>query len=371
MVVACHRRRIAEAVVRLAEAFVDAPAQQHRHRPGMAIGGELVAEGIEAHAKRVHLPPGDLLDRRAIGLEAVGVARLHRENDLPLPLELDLRIVAEAVAGIHPAIGAQAERVLIAVGVDEVERAVEDLARVGLAVAVGVGELPDVGDRPDDRLVAWPKGEDADRDVEIVGEADGLPGPAIGVEIGEDGEPVTVRGPVLRCEGILDRMRHPQSPPSIEGHVHRLLDLRLGCDKLDRKSFRQAELLELFRGGERFGGGHRGAGESGEREECRNHCKQWPNTHGNSGDASGKRCHDDSPSERAGEALTAALPPQIREYALGRYRRATSARGGRDQRIKKASRGRRWAALGGCRRLPTTRRCRGDSRPDRCGWGSR
>ena len=109
MVVAGHRRRVAEAVVRLAEAFVDAPPQQHRHGARVAIGGELVAEGIEAHSERVHLPPGDLLDRRAIGLEAVGVSRLHRENDLAFPLELDLRIVAEAVAGIHPAIGSQAE----------------------------------------------------------------------------------------------------------------------------------------------------------------------------------------------------------------------------------------------------------------------
>ena len=246
MIVAGHRRRVAEAVVRLAKALVHAPPQQHRHRPGVAIGGELVAEGVEAHPEGVDLPPGNLLDRRAVGLEAVGVSRLHRQDDLPLSMELDFRVVAEAVAGVDPAIGAQAERVLIAVGIDEVERAVEDFPLVGLSVAVGVGELPDVGDRPDDHLVAGAEGEDADRDVEIVGEAHGLPRPAIRAEIGEDGEPVAVRGAFLRRKRILDRMGDPEPTARIEGEVHRLLDLRLGGHQLHRKSLRQPELFQFL-----------------------------------------------------------------------------------------------------------------------------
>ena len=268
MIVAGHRRRVTEAVVRLAEALVHAPPQQHRHRPGVAIGGELIAEGVEAHSEGVDLPPGDLLDRRAIGLEAVGVSRLHREDDLPLSLELDFRVVAEAVAGIHPAIGAQAERVLIAMGVGEVERAVEDFPLVGLSVAVGIGELPDIGDRPDDHLVAKPKGENADRNVEFVSEAHGLPRSAIGAEIGQDGQPVTVRGAFLRRKRILDRMGHPEPTARIEGEVHRLLDFRLSRHQLNRKSLRQPELFQFLLRRQGLGGGDRRARGSGEREEC-------------------------------------------------------------------------------------------------------
>ena len=328
MVVAGHRRGVAEAVVRLAEALVDASAEEHRHGARMAIGGELVAEGIEAHPEGVDLSPGDLLDRGAIGLEAVGVPRLHREDDLSLPLELDLRIVAEAVAGIDPAIGSEPERVLIAVGVDKVERAVEDLARVGLAVAVGVGELPDVGDRPDDRLVTKPEGEDADRDLEIVGEPDRLPGPAIRAEVGEDGEAVAVRGPFLRRERILDRMGHPQPAARVEGEIHRLLDLRLGGDKLDCESLREAELLPLLGRGEGLGGGHRRARGSGQREEGGDHRgEQSPDTGGNEAKAGCKRRHDDSRGEDAGKMPTAAIPSPTREYGSGRHRRATPAGG--------------------------------------------
>ena len=79
-----------------------------------------------------------------------------------------------------------------------------------------------------------------------------------------------------------------------------------------------------------------------------------------------------TPKARARGSAPGALPcRRIESMAWADVDGQCRPRGRQNRPITKASRGRRWAALGGCRRLPTTKRCRGDSRPGRCGWGSR
>ena len=222
---------------------------------------ELVAERIEGHAEGVDLTPGHLLDGGAVGTEAIGVAGTQFEDDVPRPAGFDLGVVAEAVVRIHPAVGAEPERVLIAVRVGEIERPVEDLALVGLAVVVGVGQFPDVRDRPDDggRLASrWPRQrQDADRDVEFVGEQRRLPRPAIGAEIFEDRQAVARLFVGSGREWILDGVSHPEPATGVERHVHRLLDLRLRRHELDLEARRKFEPVPLLLGHERLGLHHR------------------------------------------------------------------------------------------------------------------
>ena len=71
----------AEAVVVIAVARcpggreVAAAAEEHRQRAGMAVRIEAVAERVDVHAEWIHLAPRHLLDGRAVGAEAVSVAR--------------------------------------------------------------------------------------------------------------------------------------------------------------------------------------------------------------------------------------------------------------------------------------------------------
>ena len=158
-----HRRDVAEAVVRAAEAVVVAAADQQHDRPGVAVGVEQVALRVEGHAERVDLAVGEVLDPGAVEADAVGVAAL--QVDLVAVASLHGRGVGPAVVGVEPAVEAAAEGVVHAVGVAaELERPVEDLAAVGLAVAVGVVEELDVGDAEGDHAVLV--GIEADGDVE-------------------------------------------------------------------------------------------------------------------------------------------------------------------------------------------------------------
>ena len=75
------------------------------------------------------------------------------------------------------------------------------------------------------------------------------------VEVGEDEELV---GRLSRCRGerVVVRSRDPEPALGVEGHLHRLLDVRLARDELHLEARRQRELLPLFRGRHRAGGSH-------------------------------------------------------------------------------------------------------------------
>ena len=67
----------ARAVVRLAETLIVALAEQHGDCPRVAVGRVQIAQRVEAQAERIDLSPGELLDGRAVGPVAIGVARVH------------------------------------------------------------------------------------------------------------------------------------------------------------------------------------------------------------------------------------------------------------------------------------------------------
>ena len=98
--------------------------------------------------------------------------------------------VVEAVRGIHPAVEAEAEAAAHAVSVFLVaERAEEHLALVAFAVAIGVGEVPDVRDAPGDAAVLVlglvPR-QHAGGNVQAVGEVGDFVGLAIAVGVFEN-----------------------------------------------------------------------------------------------------------------------------------------------------------------------------------------
>ena len=62
MAVLDHLGTISQAIMGLAKTGVIRPFQEHVNGTRMAVGGEYIAQGIERHAKRVHLPPSELLD---------------------------------------------------------------------------------------------------------------------------------------------------------------------------------------------------------------------------------------------------------------------------------------------------------------------
>ena len=152
------------------------------------------------------------------------------------------------MTGVDPAVEAPGERVGHAVGVAVAEDAVEDIAAVGAAVAVGVAHQVDVGDVVDDRLAARRVGEQADRDVQAVGERLDLAGAAVGAEVGEDLDRVASRRPLRLGEGVLQCVGHPEPAAVVEGQVERLVDVRLRRHELDLEAGRQVQRLALVLG---------------------------------------------------------------------------------------------------------------------------
>ena len=176
VVVACRSRgrsRGRRAACRSSDSTPRAAAVE---RLGVAVGRVQVAQRIEGQAERVDLPVRELLDVRAVGPEAVRVARLHRDRP-GRPAPSIVRGVGEAVAGVDPAVDPAVKAVGHAVRVAEAERAVQHLAALAAAVAVGVAAAVEVGDAVDDRAVG--QRQDADGDVEAVGERGDPAGAAV------------------------------------------------------------------------------------------------------------------------------------------------------------------------------------------------
>src|SRR4051795_2345471 len=110
----------------------------------MAVCRKNIKEWMKAHAEGINLTVREVLDAAAVELEAKRVARLHVHFVAVAPAHA--AVVVEAVAGIDPAVPAAAKAVDHAVRVAAgVERAIEHRPLVADAVAVGVFEMPDVG----------------------------------------------------------------------------------------------------------------------------------------------------------------------------------------------------------------------------------
>jgi hypothetical protein len=117
------------------------------------------------------------------------------------------------------------------VRVGRVEAVHDDVARVGLVVAVGVlqehqvGLLRDVGP-----AVAQ---LDPGGDVELVGEDRLLVGPAVAVGVLEDQDLVVDR-PAREVHRVRRHRRDPEPPPGVEGQLDRLPQLGNSTSEANR-----------------------------------------------------------------------------------------------------------------------------------------
>ena len=99
-------------------------------------------------------------------------------------------------------------------------------------------DVEDAGDAVDDRFVAADR-EDADGNVQIVGECRDLPRAAVGPKIFQDLHRIARRSALFRGKWILHGIGDPQTPALIEGDVDRLMNIRLGSHELNGKPRRQ------------------------------------------------------------------------------------------------------------------------------------
>ena len=159
-------------IVRAPEELVD--------RPAVAIARVKISQRVERQPERVDLSVREVFGVRAVRPHPVGVARVH--GDWAVVASLDFRVVGVAVASVDPAVEAPRKSVGHAVSVAIAEDSVEHLAGVGMAVAIRVPHQVDVGDVMDDRRSGRRQRQQADRDVQAVGERLDLAGSPIGAE---------------------------------------------------------------------------------------------------------------------------------------------------------------------------------------------
>ena len=162
----------------------------------------------------------------------------------------DMRVVVEPVRRVKPAIETAAERGLVAMGIPGVvEGAVQRGPLVGLAVAIGILEQPNVGNAPDERLpmgIVGAEGINSNGNIQAVGELGHLSSATVCTEILENHHPVPT-DPVGRSgPGVLDARRDPKPACRIKGEVHGLVDVGLVRHQLDFESGRQSEGLRLI-----------------------------------------------------------------------------------------------------------------------------
>ena len=99
--------RETEAIMGLAEARIIRAAQQLVDWRTMTIGRPQITERIKHQAEGIDLPPGELLDVRAVRPEAIGVPGV--QVDPAAVLGDQGGVIVVAVIGVDPAVVATAE----------------------------------------------------------------------------------------------------------------------------------------------------------------------------------------------------------------------------------------------------------------------
>jgi hypothetical protein len=282
-----HGGAEADPVVRLAEARVDRPAQELVNRGAMAIGAVEVAAAIKVEPERIDLSPAPDFNRRSVGPEAEDISGVQFKGRAIACHEV--AGVVETVRGIDPAVGSEAEAGEHSVGVFfPAERTEENLAMIGLPVARGVSEVPDVGNAPRDATVlvfGLVPGKDAGGNIQSVREISDLVGfpVAIGILEDLDGVVAVADARTLRVDpaillgsvGILDGGRDPDPATFVLREVDGFVDHGLRGKELDFKAlcYLQLGVFLLWR---KWRGltdknriGARGDWERGENEQKR------------------------------------------------------------------------------------------------------
>ena len=243
-----HHWSEAESVVGFTEAGIPTAGQQLVERRTVAVAGIEVSAGIPGETKRIHLTVRVVLDTGTVEADAVGIARV--QIHMTAVAGRDMGVVVEPVGRIKPAIEAAAERGLISMGITGViEGPVQRGPLVGLAVAIGVFEQPDMGDAPNERLpmaVVGAKGIHPDGNIQTLGKLGHLAGATVWTKIFEDHHPVPTDPIGGRGPGIFDTGRDPKPTRRIEGEVHGLVDVGLVGHQLNFESGRQSEGLRLI-----------------------------------------------------------------------------------------------------------------------------
>ena len=118
----------------------------------------------------------------------------------------------------------------------------EDLAHVGLAVAVGVLEEQRVGRLQDDHAAVVAK--HAGRNVQALGEDLERVGPAVAVGVFADRDPVAPLAVAPLDVGIVDALGDPEPAAMVPGHADRLVDLGLGGEQPRLEAGRDDQVLD-------------------------------------------------------------------------------------------------------------------------------
>ena len=176
-----HHRCKAQTIMRFSKAGIPTSGQKLVERRTVAVAGIEVSAGIPSQTKRIHLTVRVVLDTGTVEADAVGVARV--QIHMTAVAGRDMGVVVEPVGRIKPAIEAAAERGLVAMGITGViEGPIQRGPLVGLAVAIGVLQEPDVGDAPNERLpmaVVGAKGIHPDGNIQTLGKLGHLAGATV------------------------------------------------------------------------------------------------------------------------------------------------------------------------------------------------
>ena len=244
-----------QPVVGFAEAGIVGVADQQVGGHTMAVGSIQVAERILRHAKGVDLAEGEMLRARAVQMHAVSVAGMHG-NFAAVAASYGC-IIIESVSDVEPAVKASRKGRMHAVGVAFIsQRAVKFGSLIRPAVAVGVFEMPDVGNAPSDDAILVRV--EADGDVEAVGKSRHRVVTAVAVRIFNDFYRVSSRTIRRRGEGIFVGVRHPKAAAGVKSQVHGLGNFRFGGHKFDGKTRRKMKGFLLLFGRKRIGGANAG-----------------------------------------------------------------------------------------------------------------
>ena len=124
------------------------------------------------------------------------------------------------------------------------ERAIQKLLLVRSAVAVGILVKGNIRDAEgDDAVAIWIK---PNRDAQAIGKGRDLVSTPVAVCIFKNLDYVAPFAIFGRRKWIFARLADPESATGVEGHVHRLANVRFGGDELDLKTRRNVKGLQLL-----------------------------------------------------------------------------------------------------------------------------
>ena len=206
--------------------------------PG-AVGRERLAPAVEMMPPGIDQPPDEDLQPHRLGPELPDPAAAQPSDAvrrLDVAMDIDRLVEVE-----HPVV-APPQRVEDVVGILGAEAREHDAGLVGLAVAVGVLEVEQLGAVGDVRTAVARL--DAGGDQQAAGEDRGLVGPAVAVAVLDDEDLVV--GDLPRLDLRIDlRAGDPEPAGGVEVHLDRLGDDRVGREQVDLEAVGHDERLAL------------------------------------------------------------------------------------------------------------------------------